>query len=155
MTNSDVQDALYLDDFFVGQRFEARGEYPLDTETIRRFASEYDPQPFHTDDEAAKDSFFRGLAASGWQVASLTMKLLVESGPKIAGGMIGAGGEIAWPQPTRPGDVLRVTSEVLAVKPSRSKPDRGFATVRHESRNQNGELLQTFTVNMLVFRRPD
>jgi len=148
-----MSDLLYLDDFLVGQRFEAGG-FALDADTIKAFASEYDPQPFHTDEEAAKDSFFGGLAASGWQVACLTMKQMIEEGPKVGGGQIGAGGEIAWPRPTRPGDVLTVSCEVLAVKPSRSKPDRGMVQLRTETKNQNGETVYAFTCQMLTFRRP-
>jgi len=148
-----MSDPLYLEDFFVGQRFEAGG-FSLDAEQIKGFATQYDPQPFHTDEEAAKDSFFGGLAASGWQVACLTMKQMIEAGPKVAGGQIGAGGEIRWPRPTRPGDVLAVSCEVLEVKPSRSKPDRGFVTLRTETKNQNGETVYVFTCQMLTFRRP-
>jgi len=149
-----MSDPLYLEDFVVGQRFDAGG-FALDAETIKAFASEYDPQPFHTDEEAAKDSFFGGLAASGWQVACLTMKQMIVAGPKVGGGQIGAGGEIAWPRPTRPGDVLTVSCEVLEVKPSRSKPDRGFVTLRTETKNQNNETVYAFTCQMLTFRRPD
>ena len=95
---------------------------------IKAFARQFDPQPFHLDEHAAKETFFGGLAASGWHVAALTMKLLVEGGAPFAGGLIGAGSEIAWPKPTRPGDVLQVTSEVLEITPSRSRPDRGMVT---------------------------
>lgn len=148
-----MSEPLYLEDLFVGQRFEGEGEHALDAEQIVRFAGEFDPQYFHTDEEAAKDSFFNGLAASGWHVAAITMRLLVNGGPPIAGGTIGAGGEIHWPQPTRPGDVLRVSAEVMAIKPSRSKPDRGIVDMRYETRNQRGELLQMFNAKMLAFTR--
>lgn len=149
-----MSDLLYLDDFLAGQRFEAGG-FALDAETIKAFASEYDPQPFHTNEEAAKDSFFGGLAASGWQVACLTMKQMIVAGPQVGGGQIGAGGEIAWPRPTRPGDVLTVSCEVLEVKPSRSKPDRGMVKMRTETKNQNGETVYVFTCQLLTFRRPE
>lgn len=148
-----MSDPLYLEDFVVGHRFEAGG-FALDAEQIKAFATQYDPQPFHTDEVAARDSFFGGLAASGWQVACLTMKQMIEEGPNVASGQIGAGGEIAWPKPTWPGDVLRVSSEVLDIKPSRSKPDRGIVTLRTETRNQTGETVYVFTAKMLVFRRP-
>ena len=138
---------LYLEDFAVGQRFIS-ATHALDAEQIKAFASQFDPQPFHTDELAAKDSFFHGLAASGWHTASVTMSLLVKSGMPIAGGLIGAGCEVAWPRPTRPGDVLLVESEVLAVTPSRSKPERGMITVKSETRNQNGEVVQLLTSNM-------
>ncbi|MBN9554937.1 MAG: MaoC family dehydratase [Alphaproteobacteria bacterium] len=127
----------------------------MTADAIKSFARDYDPQPFHTDDAAAQDSFFCGLAASGWHTAAVTMRLQIESGPPIAGGMIGAGGEIAWPMPTRPGDVLHVESEITEVAPSKSRPERGFATLKSETKNQNGEVLQRLTVKLLVWRRPE
>jgi acyl dehydratase len=146
-------DALYLEDFAVGQRFVS-ATHRLDAEQIKAFAARFDPQPFHTDEAAAKDSFFGGLAASGWHTASITMSLLVKSGMPIAGGLIGAGCEISWPRPTRPGDVLTVESEVLAVAPSRSRPDRGMITLKSETKNQKGETVQMLTSKMLVWKRP-
>lgn len=143
---------LYLEDISVGQTFTS-ATHELDAEQIIRFASEFDPQFFHVDEEAAKDSFFKGLAASGWHVASVTMRLVVDMIP-AGGGMIGANVEITWPQPTRPGDVLQVFSEVTEVRPSRSKPDRGIITLRSETRNQKGEVLQVLTTKQLMFRRP-
>src|ERR1700679_3804878 len=98
---------LYLEDFSVGQRFLS-GTHAVDTEQIKQFAAQFDPQPFHTDEEAAQTSFFRGLVASGWHTAAITMSLLVKSGMPIAGGLIGAGCELSWPRPTRPADVLQV-----------------------------------------------
>jgi acyl dehydratase len=148
-----VDDGLiYLDDLRVGQRFTSR-EYTLDADEITAFGRRYDPQPFHTDEEAARDSFFGGLVASGWHTAGITMRLLVEGLP-IAGGVIGAGGELAWPAPTRPGAVLHVEAEVLEVRPSRSRPDRGSALVRIETLDRDGELAQVFTATMIVPRRP-
>jgi acyl dehydratase len=144
---------LYLDDFSVGQRFTS-ATHQIDADQIKAFAVRFDPQPFHTDEVTAQTSFFRGLAASGWHTAAITMSLLVKSGMPIAGGLIGAGGEISWPRPVRPGDVLQVESEVLAVAPSRSKPERGMITVRSETKNQNGEIVQVLTSKMLVWRRP-
>ena len=143
---------LYLEDFTVGQRFVS-ATHQIDADQIKAFASRFDPQPFHTDDVAAQTSFFKGLAASGWHTAAITMSLLVKSDMPIAGGLIGAGGEISWPRPTRPGDVLQVESEILAVTPSRSRPERGTITVKSETRNQNGEVLQVLTSKMLVWRR--
>ena len=148
-----MTDLQYLDDLRVGQRFTS-GSHALDAEQITRFASEYDPQPFHLDDEAAKQTLFGGLAASGWHTAAVTMRLLLDGGAPIAGGIIGLGGELAWPSPTRPGDVLQVHSEVVAVTPSRSKPDRGIVTMRSETRNQRGEVVQLFTAKLVVPRRP-
>src|SRR3982751_3803328 len=110
-------DKLYLEDFTVGRRFISQ-THRIDADQIKAFASQFDPQPFHLDEAAAQASFFQGLAASGWHTAAITMSLLVKSGMPIAGGLIGAGGEIEWPRPVRPGDTLTVESEVMAVKPS-------------------------------------
>ena len=149
-----MSDVLYLEDVFVGQRF-VTASHLLTANEIKAFASAYDPQPFHTDEEAAKDTFFKGLVASGWHTASISMRLQVDSGPQIAGGMIGAGGELTWPLPTRPGDEIRVESEVIEVKPSHSKPERGFVTLRSETKNQKNEVVQLFIVKLLVWRRPE
>ena len=143
---------LYLEDLLVGQRFVS-GTHRIDEEQIRAFAGQFDPQPFHLDAEAAKATLFGGLVASGWHTAAITMRLLVEGGAPIAGGVIGAGGEINWPRPTRPGDVLRVESEVLEITPSRSRPDRGMITLRTETRNQRDEVVQVLTAKVVVPRR--
>jgi acyl dehydratase len=144
---------FHLDDLHVGQRFTSGSTHALDEHEIKAFAGRYDPQPFHLDDDAARGTLFGGLAASGWHTAAITMSLLVGGGLPIAGGIVGAGGEIAWPQPTRPGDVLHVESEVLEVTPSRSRPDRGIAVVRSETRNQRGETVQILTARLIVPRR--
>jgi acyl dehydratase len=144
---------LYLDDLHVGYRHTS-GTYTIDEAEIKAFAHQFDPQPFHLDDAAAKGSPFRGLAASGWHTAAITMRLQVDSGPPLAGGIIGAGGEIDWPRPTRPGDTLRVESEVLEVTPSKSRPDRGMITLRSRTLNQRDEAVQTLTVKLIVPRRP-
>jgi len=144
---------LYLDDLTPGQRLESRS-LTLDALQIKAFARKFDPQPFHLDEMAAKDTLFGGLAASGWHTAALTMKLMVEGGVPIAGGIIGAGGEIAWPRPARPGDTLTVDSEVLEVTPSKSRPDRGIATIRSTTRNQTGDAVQISTMKLVVPRRP-
>src|SRR5215469_8424346 len=143
MAESSTQNAdrVYLDDLYVGRRFTS-GTHTIDEVEIKTFARQFDPQPFHLDDDAARATLLGGLAASGWHTAAITMRLLVESGLPLAGGIIGAGGEIAWPKPTRPGDTLRVESEVLEVAPSRSRPDRGMATVRSVTRNQKDEAVQ-------------
>ncbi len=142
---------LYLEDLTVGQRFVSES-LVLDESAIKAFAAEYDPQPFHLDPEAAKHTLFAGLAASGWHTAALTMRLLVSSLP-ISGGLIGAGGEITWPRPTRPGDRLRVETEIIAVTPSKTRPDRGTATIRIETLNQHGEPVQVATMRSIVPRR--
>ncbi len=144
---------LYLDDLHVGQRFTS-GKLVVTAEEIKRFAAQFDPQPFHLDEAAAANSMFGGLAASGWHTGALTMRLLVDGGAPLAGGVIGAGGELNWPRPTRPGDELQVFSEVTEITPSRSKPDRGIVAVRSETRNQRGEVLQILTSKLVVFRKP-
>src|SRR5258708_1525406 len=115
------KESLYLDDLRVGQRFTS-GTHLLDAEQIRAFAQQFDPQPFHLDPAAAKQSFFEELVASGWHTAALTMRLLVQSGLPIAGGIIGAGAQITWPAPTRPGAILHVETEIIELRPSRSRP---------------------------------
>ena len=143
---------LYLDDLAVGQRFKT-GTVVVGVEAIKEFAARFDPQPFHLDEATAKDSIFGELVASGWHTAALVMRLLVEGDMKVAGGLIGLGGDITWPRPTKPGDVLHVESEVLEVKPSRSRPDSGIVKVRNTALNQDGEAVEIFTVNMLVPRK--
>jgi acyl dehydratase len=142
---------LYLEDLHVGQRFVSN-THQLDEEQIRAFAEQFDPQPFHLDAEAAKATLFEGLVASGWHTAAMTMRLLVESGLPIAGGLIGAGAEITWPRPVRRGAVLHVESEVLELRPSRSRPDRGVVTVRSETRDQFGETVQVLVAKLIVPR---
>jgi acyl dehydratase len=144
---------LYLEDFKVGQRYESRETYALTQDRAVAFAREFDPQPFHTDPEAAKDSFFKGLAVSGWMTSAITMRLLTSS-LDIAGGIIGVGGEIAWPSPARPGQVLRATSEIVDVQPSKSRPDRGRITVRTETKDQDGAVVEILTAHLVVMRRP-
>lgn len=144
--------ALYLEDLTVGQRFVS-GSLTVDEAQIKAFAAAFDPQPFHLDAAAATHSLFGGLAASGWHTAALTMRLLVASLP-ISGGLIGAGGEIAWPRPTRPGDSLTVETEVMDITPSKSRPDRGTVTIRIETLNQHRQPVQIATMKAVVPRRP-
>ena len=144
---------LYLEDVVVGSEFTSE-EVTVTAEDIIAFATQFDPQPFHLDPEAAKNSFFGGLAASGWHTAAITMRLLVTGGPHIAGGTIGAGGELAWPTPTRPGDRLHVRVTVESVAPSKSRPDRGSTMLRVETLTSEGELRQKFTVRTLLFAKP-
>ncbi len=149
---SESPEPLFLNDFRVGQTFHS-GEYLMDESRIKAFAAEFDPQPFHLDESAAQASLFRGLAASGWHTAAVTMRLLVTSGLPFANGLIGLGGEIAWPNPTRPGDTLTVDSEILEIRPSKSKPKQGIVIVRSTTRNQKRETVYVFTANILAFRR--
>lgn len=142
---------LYLDDVKVGDVFRSR-EQRLDAEEIVAFASSFDPQRFHLDDAAARDTIFKGLAASGWHTAGITMRLLVESMP-MADGLIGAGVEVTWPQPTRPGDTLRAETTILDIRPSRSKPDQAMATLETLTYNQNGEVVQRMQSKNVLYKR--
>ena len=147
-----MPELFHLEDFQVGQRF-VTGTAAMDQEAIIAFAKQFDPQPFHTDPEAARHSLFGGLAASGWHTAAVSMRQIIDGTPPIAGGQIGAGVELSWPRPTRPGDVLHVECEVLAVTPSRSKPDRGFITMKSLTKNQADEVVQVQTSKILVGKR--
>jgi acyl dehydratase len=147
------QPPLYLDDLEIGRLFTS-AEHSMDEAQIKAFATQFDPQPFHLDDAAARSTLFGGLAASGWHTAAITMRLMVTSGLPIEGGIVGAGGELSWPRPTRATDVLHVVSEVVQVTPSRSKPDRGMVAVRSETRNQHGDVLQISTMRIVVPRKP-
>lgn len=151
-SQESARPALYFEDLQVGQRF-VTGSRRIEEAEIVAFASEFDPQPFHVDSEAAKNSFFGGLVASGWHTAGITMRLLVESGIPIAGGLIGAGVEIAWPKPTPPGTTVHVESEVMEVRRLRSRSDRGMAIVRNETRDERGEIVQVMITKMFVPRR--
>jgi acyl dehydratase len=143
----------YLEDFAVGQIFRS-GPLPIDAKRIKTFAAEFDPQPFHLDELAARDTIFGGLAASGWHTAAITMRLLVESDLKPAGGIVGAGfDELRWPRPVRPGDTLRIEAEVLEVRPSRSRPDQGVIKVRTTTLNPRDEAVQVTIGNLVVPRR--
>jgi acyl dehydratase len=143
---------LYLDDLQVGQRFTS-GTYLIEAARIKDFAAEFDPQPFHLDESAAEASVFKGLAASGWHTAAVSMRLLVTGGLPIANGLVGLGGDVAWPRPTRPGDILHVESEIVEITPSRSKPHQGIVTVRSTTLNQHGEAVYLLTAKLLVPRR--
>jgi acyl dehydratase len=145
----------YLEDYAVGQTFGGLARIRIDRARITSFAAEFDPQPFHLDEAEASGSIFKGLAASGWHTAAATMRLLVESDLRPAGGIIGLGfEEVRWPRPVRPGDELRVESEVLEVRPSKSRPDQGLIKVRGTTFNHNGETVQIFVGSLLVRRRP-
>jgi acyl dehydratase len=144
----------YLDDFKAGQVFRGSQRVRVDAERIKSFAAEFDPQPFHLDEQAASESMFHGLAASGWHTAAITMRLLVESDLKPAGGILGAGfDEFRWTKPVRPGDELRVESEVLEVRMSKSRPDQGILKVRTTTFNQHGNAVQVTVGNLIVPRK--
>jgi acyl dehydratase len=149
---SESEGALYLDDLYVGQRFTS-GTHRMEAARIKDFAAEFDPQSFHLDEAAAEATVFKGLSASGWHTAAVAMRLLVTGGPQFANGIIGFGGEFAWPRPTRPGDILHVESEIIEITPSRSKPHQGVVTLRATMLNQNGETVYLLTAKLLVLRR--
>ena len=143
-----------FEDFAIGQTFGS-GRIAVDAARIKSFAAEFDPQPFHLDEAAADGTFFRGLAASGWHTAALTMRLLVESELKPAGGIVGAGcDEFRWPNPVRPGDELHLVSEILDMRPSKSRPEIGLVKVRTTTFNQKDEPVQILVANLVVPRRP-
>jgi acyl dehydratase len=145
---------MHLEDFVVGKVYRSSARKRVTTEEIKKFAAEYDPQPFHLDEEAAKKSFFGEFVASGWHTACLTMRLLVDSEFKAANGLIGAGfDELKWPRPVRPGDELRIEVEVLEIRPTKSRPDIGFVKFRLTTLNQNGEAVQVGVCNLVVPRR--
>ncbi len=143
---------LYLEDLCIGQRFTSE-TYVMDTARIKEFAAEFDPQPFHLDEVAAQTSVFKTLVASGWHTAAVTMRLLVNSGLPFANGLIGFGGEISWPRPTHPGDILHVESEIIEITPSRSKPNQGVVKVQAITLNQKGETVYQMRAKLLLFKR--
>lgn len=144
----------YLDDLVVGQKFGS-GSVTIDAEAIKRFAAEFDPQPFHLDEDAAAETLFKGLAASGWHTAGLTMRLLVESEFNPAGGLIGAGlEELRWPRPVRPGNTLSLEVEILEVRQSKSRPEQGIVKIRTTTYSQDRDVLQVYVANIVVKTRP-
>jgi acyl dehydratase len=153
MTHNPHPDGFYLEDLSPGQRFSSASR-TIDKARIIAFAEEFDPQPFHLDEAQAAATVFGGLAASGFHTTALTMRMLLDGGLPIAGGVVGVNVEIAWPRPTRPGDVLHVETEILEVRPSASRPDRGVVIVRGETLNGRGEAVQVSTMRLIVPRRP-
>ena len=156
MTTETARSQLYLEDLQPGAVHRSSGAPAvIDADGIKAFARQFDPQPFHLDEAAAKTTMFGGLAASGWHTAAVTMRLLVEGGLPLAGGIVGAGvEEVRWPRPVRPGDRLRVESEVLEVRPSKSRPTQGIAKVRTTTLNQDDQPVQVMMSNLVVMRRP-
>jgi acyl dehydratase len=143
---------LYFEDIAAGQTYRSPG-LRIDAASITAFAAEFDPQPFHLDDRAARESIFEGLAASGWHTAALTMKLCLMSDFRPVSGILGVGGELTWLKPVRPGDELRVEIEVLEARSSRSRPRQGLVKLRITTLNQAGDAVQTFTPTLFVDRR--
>lgn len=146
-----MMDLLYLDDLAVGDEFIS-DTYRLSADKIKDFAEEYDPQNFHCDETMAEQSFFKGLAASGWQTGAITMKLIVESIP-LAHGIIGAGADIKWLLPTRPDDVLHVKSTIREIKPSKSKPNQALITFECETINEQEKVCQRMFTQVLSFKK--
>jgi acyl dehydratase len=151
----DQSSERYLENFAVGQTFGS-GRLSVDGERALAFAAEFDPQPFHLDEAAARRSIFGGLTVSGWYTAAATMRLLVESELKPAGGIVGAGlDELRWLRPVRPGDELHAECEVIEVRPSKSRPEQGLIKLRTTTLNQHDNPVMVFVVNLVVPRRND
>lgn len=143
----------YLDDLTPGQQFRTPGVTLTESEIIH-FALAYDPQPFHLDAGAAADSLYGGLIASGFQVISLCFRLFIQQGHFLDSSMGSPGmDELRWFAPVRPGDTLHTEVEVIAVTPSRSKPDRGIARLQYKAINQRGEVVSSYFVNHLLKTR--
>ena len=143
----------YFDDFAVGDRF-ATGAKTLDEAEMFAFAGAYDPQPFHVDPAAARESIYGGLIASGFLTLAAGFRLVLDTG-FFRGSSLGSPGfdELRWLKPVRPGDTLRVEAEVTETRPSRSKPDRGLIRVAYTYLNQRGEPVLTFRAMHLLARR--
>lgn len=151
---SDPGQERYLEEFSVGQVFRS-GRIKVDADQIKAFAALYDPQPFHLDEETARNTFFGGLAASGWHTAALTMRLLLTNDVRPAGGFVGTGfTELRWPRPVRPGDELHIESEIIEVRPSKSRPNQGLITVRTTTLNQHDKAVQVLVGTLVVLRKP-
>jgi acyl dehydratase len=143
---------LYLDDLKVGDRF-ASASHRMEAEEIRQFAMQFDPQPFHMSEQAARQTLFGGLVASGWHTAAVAMRLMVDGGLPIAGGIIGTGADLRWRLPVRAGDEIHVVCEILEITPSRSKGDRASVRIGSATINQRGESVTTAEMQVIVFRR--
>ena len=148
-----MREPLYFEDLAVGHKFTT-APIRLTTDEIKDFAGKYDPQPFHLDEDAAKATMFCGLAASGWHSAALLMRLIVESGPPLAGGVIGSGiDELRWLRPVRPGDELHAELEVLELRPSTSRPTQGRVRMRNTLVAADGVPVMSMIANITVPRR--
>jgi acyl dehydratase len=148
--DKDSEQRLYFEDLHVGQRFTTTVTHTVDEAQIKAFAAQFDPQPFHLDAEAGRATLVGGLVASGWHTAAITMRLILDGGPRLAGGTLGLGAEVAWPKPVRPGDTLIVHGEVIDTTLSRSRPNRGRVRMRSETRNQLDEVVQVLISTVMV-----
>ena len=142
----------YLEDFAVGQTFGS-GRLRVDKERIKTFAAEFDPQPFHLDEEAAKGTLLRGLAASGWHTTALFMRMMCE-GFLLRSASMGSPGidELRWLRPVRPGDTLSGTATVVSARASSRRPEMGIVTFLFEISNQRGEPVMRIK-NPIMFAR--
>ena len=144
----------YLEDFEPGQKFGS-GRLSVEAERIKSFAAEFDPQPFHLNEDSARETFFNGLAASGWHTAAMTMRLLVESGLKpAAASSVPDSTKCAGRDPCGQATSCMWKAKYLEVRPSKSRPDQGLIKVRTTTLNQNNEPVQVFVGNLIVLRRP-
>ena len=144
----------FFDSIEVGEVNEL-GEYQVTKEDIIEFGEKYDPQPFHTDEQAAEDSMFGGLVASGWHTAAICMRLLVDGTDDMAA-QAGIGiDNLRWHRPLRPGDTLRLRNEIIEKRLSESQDDRGYVTTRHEGWNQNDKLVIAYEGTAIVRRREE
>ena len=137
------------DELTVGQRFTGPTTIVMQRDRMIGFAAEFDPQPFHLHDEGAESSLFGSLAASGWDTAAATMRLLVDGGLPIAESIVASRIQLAWPKPTRLGDKLHVESEVLEIVPSKTRPGRATITTRSQTLNQHGDVVQSTTASLV------
>jgi acyl dehydratase len=143
----------YLEDLAPGQVFTSQARVVVETDAIKRFAGEFDPQPWHLNETVAPSTFFKELVASGWHTTALTMQLIIQTLP-LSGGIIGSGvDELRWPRPVRPGDTLRLHCEIIDVQESKLRPSRGTVRVRMTTLNQDDQPVQTMIANLLAFRR--
>ena len=146
---------MYFDDFHEGFTAETDESAPLTEEAIIGFALQYDPQPFHLDPEAARDTIYGGLIASGVQTMGIALRQVIESGVWAESSMGSPGlDNVRWPRPTRPGDRLRTTMTVLSLDPSKTRPDRGRVRFGYETRNQDGDVVMSYEATQLLKRRP-
>jgi acyl dehydratase len=142
----------YFDELKMGDRFKSE-LFEVTEKQITDFARDFDPQVFHLEPARAERTIFKGLIASGWHTAAITMRLFVQT-LNFAEGAIGLGvDELRWPNAVRPGDTLRVETEIIDLRRSRSKPNYGIIRLRNVTTNQRGEIVQTMTANAMVPRR--
>jgi len=144
---------LYFEDIHIGQQFITDG-YSVDAEHIKNFAKQFDPQPFHLDEQLARQTIFKGLVASGWHTAAISMKLIVESiGVRFAGGIIGKQCQISWPSPTYPNDSLHVECEVESIESAINRPHWGIVKLRCHTFNQNKQIVQILVAEIIIHRK--